>query len=592
MDGLLGLVMQINADPSNANAALEEFAAKTGKSVGYVKAQFKEYQAAESAAYDEAVQRARGLGQDVDKSILSNRESVRLLSEEMGVHLPRAVSGALAEMLPGINAIGPALLGAFALAELPKFIEGLKDASAALGGYTDEVRKAEQADIDASMSALVHFTTIAEGTILIAQTNVALENLASKQGNWKEEAEAAVKAMSDSKSVLASLLGPIGSAISLYRGYKAAVKETSDTEGQAAELRQRLLAQLDQMTKLQDKAHKDAARTAKEEAEAEAKAAREAGEAWERSSEQSYEYFAKHRKQSEEEFEDAVRLSEKLIKADDRTREVQEETNAYFQEQAARMAHQREEEITKGLEQADRRIREQFKQLEEHAKQLQIQWANAHPLAANIIQDLHSMGIEAKGASLAKMELSAVTAQFTRATKEEMMAVQKSIAASGELLAAGLAGLIGGRRAQAGVEAIWETARGIALLAEGSWPPNPAAIIAAGLHFEAAAQYAIMAGTSSHHHAGAGGGADSYRGGGGPSYGGGGEGHGSDRLPQTLAQGAAGGGGRFGSPGQGILVVHGSSDLHAWVAGVVTEATIRGHTVTSTSSQRGSPVGH
>jgi hypothetical protein len=122
-----------------------------------------------------------------------------------------------------------------------------------------------------------------------------------------------------------------------------------------------------------------------------------------------------------------------------------------------------------------------------------------------------------------------------------MMAIQKSLAASGEQLAAGLAGLIGGRRAQAGVEAIWEVARGIAMLAEGSWPPNPAALIAAGLHFEAAAQYGIIAGTGSHRHSGAGAGAGGS-GSSGRDYGRSGEGSGSDRMPQTLAQGAAGAG--------------------------------------------------
>ena len=495
-NGLLGLVFQIDADPSNASAALEAFAAKTGQSVGYVKAQFQDYQAAESAAYAEAVQRARGAGQAVKTSMTDAEENARLLSEMIGVHMPRTITRGLGQMMPMIGTLTTGLMGLWAVSQIEPFLSKLKEAITDLAGYTDEVRKAEKADIDASTAALIHFKTIAQGTLLIAQTNAALANLAAKQGNWQEVAKAANAVMSDSKSVWLSLLGPLTSVIALYRGYKAAVQESSGTESEAAKLRERLMEQFDQMTKLQDQAHKDAARTAKEEAEAEAKAAREAGAAWEHSSEQSYEYYAQRRKQTQEEFDDAVRLSEKLIAADDKTREVQEQTNAYFQEQAARMAHEREEEITKGLEQADRRIQEQFKQLEAHAKQLQIQWANAHPLAANIIQDLHSMGIEARSTSLAKLELSAVTAQFTRATIEEMMAVQKSIAASGEQLASGLAGLIGGRKAQAGVEAIWETARGIAMLAEGAWPPNPAALIAAGLHFEAAAQYAMIAGSA------------------------------------------------------------------------------------------------
>jgi hypothetical protein len=154
----------------------------------------------------------------------------------------------------------------------------------------------------------------------------------------------------------------------------------------------------------------------------------------------------------------------------------------------------------------------------------------------------------------------------------------------------GLAGLVAGRTAQAGVEAIWETARGIAMLAEGAWPPNPAALIAAGLHFEAAAQYAMMAGSGGGHR-GAPGGGGSYRG--GVDHAGAGGGGSDYRMPpQTLAPGAGGSGGRFGSPGSGVIVVHGSVDLHQWVAGLVNGATSRGITVTATSSMRGSPVGH
>jgi bisphosphoglycerate-dependent phosphoglycerate mutase len=587
MGGFVGLVMEIGADPSNANAAMEAFAAKSGQSLGYVKAQFKDYQAAESAAYDEAVQRARGLGQNVDRSILSNRESVRLLSEEMGVHLPRAVSGALAEILPGINAIGPALLGAFALAELPKFIAGLKDAATALGGYTDEVRKAEQADIDASNAALIHFTTIGDGARLIADTNRALADMASKQGDWTAEEKAANDAMTSGKSILLSLLGPVSAAIQLWSGYKAAVKEAGEGDTKAAELRQRLTAQLGEMTSLQDEQHEYSARIAKEAARAEKEAANKRAEAWERSTEQAYEYFARRRKLSQEEFEHYVRLSGELIRQEDRTREVEQETNAYFMEQQARLAHEQEEAITKGLEQADRRIEQQFKELIEHSKRLQIEWANEHPLLANITKDLKEMGIEAHSASVAKLELSAVTAQFTRATIDEIQAVQKSIAASGEQLAAGLAGLIGGRKAQAAVEAVWETARGIACLAEGAWPPNPAAIIAAGLHFEAAAQYALMAGRGSGHHGGAG--AGSYGGSREDYSRGGSDSRGAYAPPQALAPGAGGGDGRFGEL---HVVVIGENEKAEWFAKGVNSAVDAGHFVQSTVSQRGAPVGH
>jgi hypothetical protein len=156
-----------------------------------------------------------------------------------------------------------------------------------------------------------------------------------------------------------------------------------------------------------------------------------------------------------------------------------------------------------------------------------------------------------------------------------------------EQFATGLAALIGGRRAQAGVEAVWETARGIALLAEGAWPPNPAAIFAAGIHFEAAAQYAMLAGTSSRHRGGAG--AGSY----GSSSVDRGSAGGGTQAPsqQRLAPGAApGSGGRFG---EARVVVFGTDhELQNWVAGAINGAVQRGVSVTATSSQRGAPVGH
>jgi hypothetical protein len=138
------------------------------------------------------------------------------------------------------------------------------------------------------------------------------------------------------------------------------------------------------------------------------------------------------------------------------------------------------------------------------------------------------------------------TEQHANAVQRAALALRAQTTAGAELLARGLVGLIAGRKAQAGVEAVWETARGIALLAEGTWPPNPAAIIAAGLHFEAAAQYALIAGTASHRPgAGAGGG---YEGAG--RYGAGLAPYGPPL--QALAPGAAGPSPRFGS---GVVIV-------------------------------------
>ena len=186
-------------------------------------------------------------------------------------------------------------------------------------------------------------------------------------------------------------------------------------------------------------------------------------------------------------------------------------------------------------------------------------------------------------------EITTSTAQTdlqASAVQRAALALRSQTAAGAEMVSGGLAGLIAGRKAQAGIEAVWETARGIALLAEGTWPPNPAAIMAAGLHFEAAAQYALLAGSGGHR-----------RSAGGSGYGAGDTGHGTSadsgsRIPDSaaLAPGAAGAGGRFG--GSGVVIIRGTQDFENYVANAVNGAVSRGVTVTATSAQRGAPVGH
>jgi uncharacterized protein YoxC len=181
---------------------------------------------------------------------------------------------------------------------------------------------------------------------------------------------------------------------------------------------------------------------------------------------------------------------------------------------------------------------------------------------------------------------TAQTDQHANAVQRSTLAMRSQSAAGAQLVSAGLAGLIAGRKAQAGVEAVWETARGVALLAEGTWPPNPAAIMAAGLHFEAAAQYALLAGAGGHRHSASSSGSgtrDTGYGAGCPDSGFG--------IPNSeLAPGAAGAGSRFS--GSGVVIIRGTQDFENYVASAVNGAVSRGVNVTATSAQRGSPVGH
>ena len=182
-------------------------------------------------------------------------------------------------------------------------------------------------------------------------------------------------------------------------------------------------------------------------------------------------------------------------------------------------------------------------------------------------------------------EMTRSTAQAdlqANAIQRSTLALRSQTAAGAEAVGKGLAGLLAGRKAQAGVEAIWETARGIALLAEGTWPPNPAAIAAAGLHFEAAAQYALLAGTGS-----------SRRSAGSAPRDSGHTAHSSASPPfpnAALAPGAVGAPARFS--GSGVVIIRGTQDFENYVAKAVNGAVARGVNVTATSAQRGSPVGH
>jgi hypothetical protein len=155
--------MEIDADPSKADQLVLEFAQRTGESIGLVEAQMREYNRSMNAAYDEAVQRARGLGDELgagvragadeaSEGILSARQSTMLLGQEFGLHLPRAVSSAVAEMLPEIAGLGTGLLAVFAVEEVVKFAAKIHKLADEFNGVADaaqELKLAEKEDVSA-----------------------------------------------------------------------------------------------------------------------------------------------------------------------------------------------------------------------------------------------------------------------------------------------------------------------------------------------------------------------------------------------------------------------------------------------------------
>ena len=104
----LGLALTITADASQAEATINQFAGQAKSATQALAAQQTQYAA------------------EVDRGILSARESSRLLAEELGIHLPRAVTGAVAEILPSIASMGTAFLGVFAVKMVIDFVGELK----------------------------------------------------------------------------------------------------------------------------------------------------------------------------------------------------------------------------------------------------------------------------------------------------------------------------------------------------------------------------------------------------------------------------------------------------------------------------------
>ncbi|MGB9486756.1 MAG: hypothetical protein WCD04_11675, partial [Terriglobia bacterium] len=182
---ILALLMEITSDPSKADASIQAFAQRTGQSIGMVEAQVKDLAESESAAYSEAVQRARGAGEELDKSLIGNRESVRLLSEEFGLRLPRAVTGAIGQALPEIASLGGALLGVFALEQAYKWGKVVNDQFFQIWTHGDQTIK----DLDSAASAafkhaadeaadaLAHFKTSLAGAFDIAQIDAHMAQL-------------------------------------------------------------------------------------------------------------------------------------------------------------------------------------------------------------------------------------------------------------------------------------------------------------------------------------------------------------------------------------------------------------------------------
>jgi hypothetical protein len=227
LNSSIGLLFEINADPSKAQEAIDQFAGNVGTGFN----------------------QAAGATKPLNDALLSNRETVRLLSEEAGVHLPRAVSSAIAQMLPDIASLGTAFLGVFAVEEVVKFAEKVHKLADEFNGIAaaEKVMASVGRENDSIMENLARHSldyARSQVTLLLGATMVSEANL-----------ENAKKADEGQTQQLAALI-PI---VTLYHQWFGASKDVVGAQKELA----RLTELRDKLAKIlsedETKAAKDAA---------------------------------------------------------------------------------------------------------------------------------------------------------------------------------------------------------------------------------------------------------------------------------------------------------------------------------------------
>jgi len=164
--------IRVGADLSSVDASLEAFTAQASKAASSVETDFQQTARAPKV---------------LDENILSARESTRLLSEEFGMRLPRAVTSAIAEMVPAIGGLGGAMLGVFAVEQVAKWSKAAYDAMKELQGETVEEKKYWDEIIKDQERILTHPASIADAQERIAETNRQLADVDAKRAETQKE---------------------------------------------------------------------------------------------------------------------------------------------------------------------------------------------------------------------------------------------------------------------------------------------------------------------------------------------------------------------------------------------------------------------
>jgi hypothetical protein len=607
----VGLILGLGIDPSGVKPGLDQ-----------AQTELAEYE----KALDDATREVNAGFEETDRGLLSNRESARLLSEELGLHLPRGITSAIGRveaLQTALAAAGSVAIAFFAAKELGQGLSTLQGWLDKIEGIDRAAKDTFRESLDASLKQID-----ANEKILAQLTGRNLgevENAAKQYRIMVETAELAARIADEERQQLEIVtklpalwelvLTPVGMVYkSIDDIYKMLAKTRDATQDLDHAQQAAADAAVENATRIVEAARKEG-EVQREEvsrtAEAAQRAAMEAYESNQREFHASEQALKRQmelqdhmgraavesaRKEEEAREHTAVavhRLTEELRKQGEQEVRNAEELGKEASRQISditRIGNEQERAAERGKNEALQRIEDQHN---EAVKAIQDHNAEAQAIAA-LKGDYKAM---ADAAIAAWTAMRQANANYMKQLVDEHKVEQKAAndATNAEIegigaLAEGAAQLAGSKKGYYAVKAGEEIAAGLETLAEGTWPPNPLALIASGIHFESAAEYAKIAGTGAGHRTGAGGaGAPSYEsergayehGGGG---GGGGASYGEQDVAGTgLAPGAT------GSTG-GRLNIYVIGDEAAFIAKRVNEADAAGHFMQVTSSRRSAPA--
>ena len=619
MGGLIGLVFQIDADPSKAQDALEAFAAKSGQSIGLVQAQIKDYQQAESAAYDKAVHRARGAGKQLDETLqgnqealLNSRESVRLLAEQLGIRLPRAVAGAIASidgLTTTLKFAGEAALVLFTM----------REAAEAISSWDKFQEKVT--DI---------FGPITELEVKLANSFGFLKEYSKEAREAAEAQEKDIKA----GSLLADREKTAQYALNILRAdgigkirieskekVEALEKELQNTD-RANEAHYRSLIAIEKQTE----AEKEREYVAKQGEEAQRKAA-EARRAQAEQEKKAQEELLSQRRTITSLFEQFyiklndidpieqhfIHNQEEIAKVTDTaTRAMLSQLNEQERAKAAAeglakaqadlaksmgeatraMAAEHAEEQKSQEKQMQENLTRAVKEMRERAKEMHLAWMEQYTDLKMVTERVQGSLIPQFNYAAASMRNLKVIGLDSLNSLEQAMGSNLAMALAygenvGKAMKKAAQEEVASIAEKALVKSLESLATGFYLLAIQDYTGAGQAFTSAALWGSIGGAAAVASRAMGGHNAGAG--AGSGAGSGAGVNAGGGGGVDSGIPPQTLAPGAAGAGGRYS--GLNVTII-GEHEAGRWMASTLNSAVDRGITLTATSSQRSAPVGH